>query len=130
MHVKHISPSLMMPHELKLSTSNQPVTISGIIRAARGIRTQKAYAKELEIGQDLLCKYEKGRINPPAAIIERCMRELHIAEQRKPPSAADLARRVRDELQPVEAEPARVAISQLLDVLASGRRLMTHAQRS
>ena len=96
----------------------QPVTIPGIIRAARGVRTQKSFAKDLGIRQDLLCKYERGRVNPPTVVIERCMRDVHIDEKRRPPSATDLARRIRDELRATEAEPVRVAIAQILDALS------------
>lgn len=105
------------------STPEQFLTVRGIIRAARGTRTQEAYAAELGIRQDLLCKYEKGHVNPPAGIIERCMRDVHRISERKTPSAETIARRVKSDLGAPELEPVRAIIANLLDVLSAKRQL-------
>lgn len=99
-------------------TDEAPLTIRALIVAARGARTQRQYAAVLGIRQDLLSKYENGRVNPPTRIIEHCMRDVHIGGQQETPNATELARRVRQELCEAKAEPIRAAISRLLDVLA------------
>lgn len=101
------------------------LTVRALLIAARGNRTQEEFAVTLGVRQDVLSRYESGRIsNPPARVIEYCMRELHIAAQQKTPKAAELARRVRQELSEANAGPVRAAISTLLDALAvSGRSL-------
>lgn len=96
-----------------------PLTVRGIIRAARGSRTQEDYSAELGIRQDLLCKYEKGRVNPPTSIIERCMRDLHTVRQERAPTADSIAKRIRSDLAGPELEPVRAIIANLLDVLAA-----------
>lgn len=124
MPVKHII-VVPMPRNQHNSNPSELPTIRGIIRAARGARTQEAYAAELGIRQDLLCKYEKGRVNPPASIVERCMRDVHTLSQRHTPSADMIAKRVRTDLAAPELEPIRAAIANLLDVLSTSRRRQT-----
>lgn len=111
-----------MPANKSNSHTTELLTIRGIIRAARGPRTQEAYATELGIRQDLLCKYEKGKINPPSGIIERCMRDVHILEKRHTPSARTIAERIKNDLAAPELEPVRAAIANLLDVLTAAQR--------
>ena len=103
---------------------HQLLTVRGIIRAARGNKTQKEYATELGIRQDLLCKYEKGAVNPPAQIVERCMRDVHRTSERRTPSAETIAKRVRSDLGAPELEPVRAIISNLLDVLSKTRKVV------
>lgn len=114
-----------MRHKKLESLPSELLTVRGIIRAARGARTQEIYAAELGIGQDLLSKYENGRVNPPTSIVERCMRDVHTLSQRRTPSADMIAKRVRTDLAAPELEPVRAAIANLLDVLSTSRRRQT-----
>ena len=107
-----------MGNRTKESKPSELLTVRGIIRAARGARPQRVYAAELGIRQDLLCKYEKGHVNPPANIVEHCMRDVHRFNERQTPTAEMIARRVRSDLAAPELEPVRAAIANLLDVLA------------
>lgn len=104
-----------------MNTRKPPLSISEIIQSARGSRTQREFAAILGIRQDLLCKYEKGRVNPPAKIIERCMRDVHIPEEHGIPSAEALARRIRRELSTQNLVQVRAAITHLLDALSVPR---------
>lgn len=112
-----------MKNKERDATGDQLLTVRGIIRAARGAKTQKAYAVELGIRQDLLCKYEKGAVNPPAQVIERCMRDVHRISMRRTPSAEAIAKRVRADLGAPELEPVRAIISNLLEVLSATRKV-------
>lgn len=128
MPVKHNNHAILMPTNKPDSYSPELLTVRGIIRAARGTRTQEAYAAELGIRQDLLCKYERGKINPPTGIIERCMRDVHILDKRRTPSARIIAERIKADLAAPELEPVRAAIANLLDVLTTTQR-QQHASR-
>lgn len=121
MPVKHIWTRHPMSRKHQESLPNEPLTIRGIIRTARAARTQKDYAAELGIRQDLLSKYENGRVNPPAGIVERCMRDVHTLSQRRTPSADMIAKRIKTDLASPELEPVRAAIVNLLDVLSVSR---------
>lgn len=112
-----------MKKDERNSDDNQQFSVRGIIREARGTKTQKEYAAELGIRQDLLCKYEKGAVNPPAPIVERCMRDAHRISKRRTPSAVTIARRIRSDLGEPELEPVRAIISNLLDVLSKTRKV-------
>lgn len=122
MLVKHVYQAKHMKARGRNTASDQLLTVRGIIRAARGARTQEVYAAELGIRQDLLCKYEKGRANPPSLIVERCMRDVHRVSEHKTPSAETIARRVRADLVAPELEPVRAIIANLLDVLSAKHR--------
>ena len=126
MRVKHISTYAPMHSTNNAFSSELPLTVRGIIRTARGTRTQQTYAAELGIRQDLLCKYEKGRVNPPVEIIERCMREVHQLQQRQTPSANAIAKRIRADLSTPEMEPIRATIANLLDTLSTSSRRMSN----
>lgn len=109
----------MMRKTQRKSTPQAPLTVSGIIRAARGTRTQEAYAADLGIRQDLLCKYEKGRVNPPATIIERCMLDVHRLSDIQAPDADMIAQRILVGMAGPEFEPARAILANLLDLLST-----------
>lgn len=105
--------------EAGYSKMTDEFTVRGIIRAARGKKTQAEYASELGIGQGLLSKYENGKVNPPSEIIERCMHDMNKQMGRKSPNADAIARRVRHELTGSENEKIRVALEYLLDRVVS-----------
>lgn len=121
MRVKHFIQALDPMKQPKIEQSL--LTVRALISAARGNRTQEEYAAILGVRQDMLSRYESGRIaNPPARVIEHCMRELHIAAQQEIPAAAELAHRVQHELSEANTGPVRAVISTLLDVLAARNR--------
>jgi transcriptional regulator with XRE-family HTH domain len=96
-------------------------SIADLILAARKGRSQKAFALELGIEQSTVSRYESGKTNPPARVIEHCMRIVHTSEQIEPPTAEDLAERVRECLADPELEQVRLALSKLIDVLVNER---------
>lgn len=104
------------------SKANQLLTVRGIIKAARAGQTQHAFAAQLGIRQDLLSKYETGRVNPPAAIVETCMRLVHTGSGNIPPSADAIAKKIRLELASPEFASARAAIANLIDALLNAAR--------
>ena len=70
-------------------------SVADLIRAARNGRTQAEFATVLGVSQSQLSRYERGEYDPPAKVINACMREAHIGNGVSAPSADDLARRVR-----------------------------------
>jgi transcriptional regulator with XRE-family HTH domain len=112
-----------------LSSEVEPFTVKGLIRLARGQRTQAQFARILGVKQDVLCKYEKGRTNPPVSVIEHCMREVQKADNKGPPSANALAERVRTELAAANYGALRAAIASFLDAAGlNDRRRPTKAE--
>jgi transcriptional regulator with XRE-family HTH domain len=91
-------------------------SVADLIRSARNGRTQAEFANVLGVSQSQLSRYERGEYDPPAKVINACMREAHIGVSA--PSADDLAQRVRTTLASPDKEQARSAIASLLAVLA------------
>jgi transcriptional regulator with XRE-family HTH domain len=59
--------------------------VAVLIRAARGQTKQAEFGRALgNFSQSQISKYEKGEVDPPAAVIERCM--AIVAESRARPS--------------------------------------------
>ncbi|WP_046060561.1 MULTISPECIES: helix-turn-helix transcriptional regulator [Pseudomonadota] len=93
-------------------------SVADLIRAARNGRTQAEFATVLGVSQSQLSRYERGKYDPPARVINACMREAHIGNGMSVPSADDLAQRVRMTLASPDKEQARSAIASLLAVFA------------
>ncbi len=93
-------------------------SVADLIRAARNGRTQAEFATVLGVSQSQLSRYERAEYDPPAKVINACMREAHIGNGVSVPSADDLAQRVRTMLASPDKEQARYAIASLLAVLA------------
>lgn len=96
-------------------------SVRDIIRAARDRRSQAKLAEDLEITQSTVSRYENGKANPPAAVLEYCMRLVHDPEFDDSPSAEHIAVRVRREFGGAEQREIRILISRLLDALAPNR---------
>lgn len=99
------------------------VTITSIpelFKKARDGRSQAEFAHELGVSQSALCRYETGKANPKAELIECCMRLVHWGDQEREPSVDELADKVRNRLGRVDQAPLRVALSKLIDGLAAG----------
>jgi len=92
--------------------------VANLIRIARNGRTQAQFAAVLGVSQSQLSRYERGEYDPPAKVINACMREAHIGNGGLAPSVDDLAQRVRMTLASPGKEQARSAIASLLAVLA------------
>lgn len=91
-------------------------TIPEIIKKARNGRTQVEFADILSISQSVLSRYESGKANPPIEIIEYCMRLVHISDQ--PPSADELADKVKSRLNNDNFVQVRLALAQIIDNLS------------
>lgn len=95
-------------------------SVEELIRAARNGRSQKEFADLLEVDQSMVSKYERGKASPPISVINRCMRLVHTAEgEAAPPSAEQLADRVRESLADPKLGQVRSALSRLVDAFAS-----------
>lgn len=91
-------------------------SIPQLIRIARDGRNQAEFARELGVSQSALSRYEKGKVNPRAEVIERCMRLVHWGDI--PATTVDeLAEKVRAQLAGEERAPLRVALSKIIDGL-------------
>lgn len=93
--------------------------VRNIIREARGNRNQTEFAEFLGKSQGLVSKYERGIVNPPADILEKCMGILQM-NNGDDIDTEILAKRVRSELKAPEFSYARKTIAALLDGLRSG----------
>lgn len=96
------------------------ISISDLIKKARGGRSQQEFAHELGVSQSMLCRYENGEANPKADVIERCMRIMHIIGLEQALSADELAEKIRTRLSSEDKAPLRIALSKLIDGLVAG----------
>lgn len=94
-------------------------TVAQLVRAARGSRSQKEFAKELGVKQSSVSRYESGRANPPVKVIEYCMRVAHSADHEGAPTADQLAAKVRTELADSDLREIRFLLARLIDKLGS-----------
>ena len=130
MIVKHITCRTRIFRQKDRAVPRKPTdpapTVASIIRDARGDNTQETFAAEIGITQDRLSKYENGKTNPPAAVIERCLKIVHDRRLTEPPNAHAIARQVEATLDGSENAELRRALALLLNHLTGprpGRRL-------
>jgi transcriptional regulator with XRE-family HTH domain len=88
--------------------------ISALFTQARDGQSQKSFAQSLGVSQSSLSRYENGKANPPANIIEQCMQLVQRGNYLTP-SANALADRVKERLQTPEFSDIRFALSKLID---------------
>lgn len=100
------------------------VSVREIVHQARGELTQNEFVDLLRerhgitTSQGLISKYESGKANPPAAIIDICMGIIHGDNIQSDVSLNELEEKVRRVLfGPAQAE-ARKAFAVILDSLA------------
>jgi len=92
--------------------------VKNIIREARGNKSQAEFSALLGKSQGLVSKYEKGIVNPPTDIIEKCMKILDMHNTNKKPDGIGtdfLAKRVRSELKSPKLDYVRQTIAMILD---------------
>ena len=94
-------------------------SIAELVRAARGDRSQKDFADDVGVKQSSVSRYESGQASPPAPVIEHCMRLVHSRSGDVPPTADELANRIRKDLAGVEVGQVRLALSRLIDTLTA-----------
>lgn len=100
------------------------MTIKEIIREARGTLTQTGFVELLEkqhgikTSQGLISKYQSGKVNPPAAVIEVCMKIIHGGNISGEVSLDDLEKRVRRVLTGPAKADARKAFAVILERLS------------
>ncbi|MDP2282331.1 MAG: helix-turn-helix domain-containing protein [Methylotenera sp.] len=90
-------------------------SISGIVRLARNKSSQAEFAKFLGVKQTSISRYESGKASPPRAALEKCMRLVHTNE--KPPSADDLANKIKITLSDDRYGHVRQALASIIDNL-------------
>lgn len=92
-------------------------TVRGIIRTARGSRNQEDFAREIGATQPLLSLYERGKVNPPAVIIDRCLSILKAKEQSPNSSVRALVRAVETGLTGPQNQELRQALLVMIESL-------------
>lgn len=94
------------------------MSVKEIIHTARGSLTQSAFAELLQTRQSLISKYESGKTNPPAEIINKCMNIIHGKNIESDISLTALEKRMRKVLWGPSQAQARKAFAVILDSLA------------
>lgn len=95
------------------------MSVREIIRAARGSLklNQIAFAEKMQTSQSLISKYESGKTNPPADIIDKCMLIIHRENIGGDVSIKALEARMRRVLSGPAQAGARKAFAVILDSL-------------
>lgn len=106
------------------NTNFGEISVKGIVRNARASHTQIDFvsflkdAYQIESSQALISKYESGKANPPAEIIDACMKIIHSKNIPGEVSLNELAEKIKRVLTgPAQAE-ARKAFAIILDHLS------------
>lgn len=99
------------------SAQNEGFSVPRTIKAARGLMSQAAFALEIGVSQSNLSKYESGKVDPPAEIIEQCVDRLMQQQSTKAPDAGALAKRITSEFASADATKVRLAVATLLDAV-------------
>ena len=111
-----------------------PTSLSEVVRLARGQRAQKDFASELGIKQPQLSRYENGRQEPPAEVLNKCLKLISgRISGALVPSAEELAERIRMELAGTKKTVARGLVQSLLDTFGKrspGRPTVETVERS
>ena len=105
-----------------------PMTVASIIRSARGSMKQAEFARALGVDQSAVSRYERGKGNPPAKVLNHCMRLLHQQTDSGTPSADELASKVLSNLADREHGAVRQALVALVDTLGN-RNSQAHEMR-
>ena len=100
------------------SANTADMSVKEIIRAARGKLIQSAFAEKLKTSQSLISKYESGKTNPPAGIINECIKIIHGKEIEGDISMKSLEILMRKVLGGAAQAQARKAFAVILDSIA------------
>jgi transcriptional regulator with XRE-family HTH domain len=76
---------------------------------------QELFAAKLDVSQESLSRYERGKIQPPADVIARCWEVLEARRVGSPPAAEELAELVR-RVSGSQHVAVREAIARLIDI--------------
>ncbi len=101
-----------------VSSNPSDMAVKEIIRAARGVLSQTAFAVKLHTSQSLVSKYESGNTNPPANIINECIKIIHGENIQEDISLKALEARMRKVLRGPSQAQARKAFAVILDSIA------------
>lgn len=83
-------------------------------RQATG-ESQRKFADRLGSSQSLICKYERGEVSPPAALLIQCMNLIGVSAPGI--SAEDLATLVKTRLKGEAMASARQAVANLIQCM-------------
>ncbi len=86
-----------------------------LVRNARGSISQESFSKEIKISQEMLSRYERGVVKPPAEVIAKCWEVVEKRGKASPPAARELAQRVQ-RVDGAEFIAVREVISRLIDI--------------
>ena len=106
------------------NTNMGEISVKGIVRNARASHTQidfVVFLKEkyqIESSQALISKYESGKANPPAEIIDVCMKIIHSKNIPGEVSLNELEEKIRKVLTGPGQAQARKAFAVILDHLS------------
>lgn len=93
------------------------LTVREIIRSARGSTRQEEFARQVGSTQSLVSQYERGTVNPPAAVIDRCLEILRVRERTADTSVAAIVKAVENGLKGPKKQEVRRAVLSLLEIL-------------
>ena len=93
-----------------------PALVLGrLVRNARGSMSQESFAREIRISQEMLSRYERGLVKPPAEVIAKCWEVVEKRSNASPPAANELAQRVQ-RVDGAEFVAVREVIARLIDI--------------
>lgn len=106
-------------HIDSIGANTTDMSVREIIRTARGMLklNQTAFAEKMQTSQSLISKYESGKTNPPADIIDKCMLIIHRENIGGDVSIKALEARMRRVLSGPAQAGARKAFAVILDSL-------------
>lgn len=98
-----------------MTMASEFVSPSDLVRAARKSDgwTQSEFASFLGSRQSLISKYERGLVNPPAALVMQCMNILNRSDGQFM-TQESLVQLIRERLSGAEHAAARAAIASLV----------------
>ncbi|WP_036304049.1 helix-turn-helix transcriptional regulator [Methylomicrobium agile] len=94
-------------------------SVSELVRIARNGLSQEQFAKELGVKQSSISRYEKGLVNPPARVIDHCLRLINQNQTNIAPSAEELASKILNHLTDIAAAETRMALDKIIDTLVA-----------
>ena len=98
--------------------STGEISVKEIVRNARGSHTQIEFANILSTKQSLISKYESGKANPPAFIINECIQIIHKMNNSDDINISSLEIKMRRVLSGDSQAAARKAFAIILDSIS------------
>lgn len=108
----------------KGSKEADKLSVSDIVRIARGLKDQKAFAREIGKSQGSLSKYEAGKATPPRDVIEYCLDLIDFPApipEHPVVTAKQVAKRLLDDFNDPDYRSVMEGIDAILDGIENAR---------